>query len=180
MREIKCQTQATRADCLEDVTDGVEQYSRCQNVRFFGIPEHRSEDGTDKLITTVINESMQLQPPMLQVHLERTHRLGPKLTRDGQQRDREIIGRFRSVKLRDDIYKSRFLLKDHNARHPGNKIFVNEDLTARRAALARLTTTLKKKGKLNDCWTANGNALIKDLHNKIHQVRSEADFHVLN
>ena len=164
-----------RVDCLEDASDGVEQYSRRPNLRFFGIPENRSDDDTDKLITTVINESMQLQPPMLQEQLERSHRLGPKTTRDGQQRDRPIIVRFRSEKLRDAVYKSQFLLRDHNARHPENKIFVNEYVTARRAALARLTRSLKKEGKLKDCWTANGNVLIKDLHNKIHQVRSEAD-----
>ena len=60
-----------RVDCLEDASDGVEQYSRRPNLRFFGIAESRSEDDTDKLITTVINESMQLQPPMVQDHIER-------------------------------------------------------------------------------------------------------------
>ena len=164
-----------RVDCLEDASDGVEQYSRRPNLRFFGIPENRSDDDTDKLITTVINESMKLQPPMLQEHLERSHRLGPKLNKDGQQRNRVIIVRFRSEKLRDAVYKSRFQLKEHNGRHPESKIFVNEDLTARRAALARLTRTLKKEGKVSDCWTANGNVLIKDRHNKIYQVRSETD-----
>ena len=164
-----------RVDCLEDAPDGVEQYSRRPNLRFFGIAEKRSDYDTDKLITTVINESMKLQPPMLQEHLERSHRLGPKLNKDGQQRNRVIIVRFRSEKLRDTVYKSRFQLKEHNERHPENKIFIHEDLNARRAALARLTRTLKEEAKLNDCWTANGNVLIKDLHNKIYQVRHEAD-----
>ena len=86
-----------------------------------------------------------------------------------------IIVRLRSEKLRDAVYKSRFQLKEHNERHPEKKIFVNEDLTVRRAALARLTRTLKKEGKVNDCLTANGNVLIKDRHNKIYQVSSEAD-----
>ena len=104
-----------RVDCLEDASDGVEQYSRRPNLRFFGIPENRSDDDTDKLITTVINESTKLQE-----HLERSHRLGPKLNKDGQQRNRVIIVRFRSEKLRDAVYKSRFQLKEHNGRHPSS------------------------------------------------------------
>ena len=63
-----------RVDCLEDASDGVEQYSCRPNLRFYGIPEDRSVVNTDKLITTVINESVQLQPPM-QDHLESSHHL---------------------------------------------------------------------------------------------------------
>ena len=167
-----------RIDRLEEASDAVEQYSRRPNLRFFGIPEAStaSEDDTDSLITTVINESMQLQPPMSPDHLERSHRLGPKVTKDGKtSRDRVIIVRFRSEKLRDAVYRSRFKLKDHNSEHPQNKIFISEDLTARRAALARVTRSLKKEGTLIDCWTASGNILVKDLNNKIHQVRAEVD-----
>ena len=108
-----------RVDCLKVAADGVEQYPRRPNLRFYGILENRSEDDTEKLITTVINESMQLQPPMLQDQLERSHRLGPKPNRDGQQRDRAIIMRFRSEDLHDDVYKSCFKCKYYNAHHPG-------------------------------------------------------------
>ena len=64
-----------RVDCFEDATDGVEQYSCRPNLRFYGISENWSEDDTEKLLTTVINESMQLQPPMPQDYLERSLRM---------------------------------------------------------------------------------------------------------
>ena len=54
-------------------------------------------------------------------------------------------------------------------------IFINEDLTARRASLARQTRSLKKDRKVTDCWTTGGNVMIKELNNKIRQVKSESD-----
>ena len=74
-KNAKIQQLEQRVGCLEDASDGVEQYSCRPNLRYYGIPEDRSVDDTDKLITTVINESMQLHPPMRQVHLESSHRL---------------------------------------------------------------------------------------------------------
>ena len=56
-----------------------------------------------------------------------------------------------------------------------DRIFINEDLTGRRAMLAHSTRTRKKDNKIVDCWTTNGNVMIKDLTNKIQQVRSDTD-----
>ena len=56
-----------------------------------------------------------------------------------------------------------------------DRIFINEDLTGRRATLARSTRTLNKYNKIADCWTANGNVMVKDLTNQIQQVRSDTD-----
>ena len=44
-----------------------------------------------------------------------------------------------------------------------------------RATLARECRVLKRTGKLNDCWTASGNVMVKDNQNKIRQIRSVAD-----
>ena len=66
-------------------------------------------------------------------------------------------------------------LKTYNDTHRECKIFINEDLTARRAALARNTRSLKKERKLSDCWTTGGNVMVKELDGKIRQVKTEAD-----
>ena len=47
------------------------------------------------------------------------------------------------------MYKSRFRLKDHNVQRPPERVFINEDLTAARAALASKTRQLKKAGKIH-------------------------------
>ena len=91
---------------------------------------------------------MQFQPPIQLNHIERSHRLGPKTSADGRKRERAIIVRLRSERVRDEVYRSRFKLKTIQ---PDKRVFINEDLTARRAGLARQTRALKKVHKVNDC-----------------------------
>ena len=53
-------------------------------------------------------------------------------------------------------------------------IFINEDRTALRAVLARITRTLKKEHNLSDCWTPGGSAMVKELDNTMRQVKKQA------
>ncbi len=101
--------------------------------------------------------------------------MGPKASGDGQPRHRPIIARFRSERLRDAIYRSRFNLKTYNENHGGSMMSINEDLTARRAALERNTRTLKKERKLSDCWQTGGSVMVEELDIKIRQVKTLAD-----
>ena len=155
--------------------DDGEQYSRRPNLRFHGFLEADTAENTDQMIVNLVNSELNVHPPMQIDHLERSHRLGPKVGGDGQPRQRPIIARFRSERLRDAVYRSRFNLKTYNDTHRECKIFINEDLTARRAALARNTRSLKKERKLSDCWTTGGNVMVKELDGKIRQVKTEAD-----
>ena len=66
--------------------------------------------------------------------LERSHRVGPKLDKQGKRLVRPIIVRFAKERTHDGVYHARFRLKDFNAQRPLEKAFVNEDLT--RASLA--------------------------------------------
>ena len=82
------------------------------------------------------------------------------------------ISFYEFISMGDKVFRSRTKLKVHNHEHPGSQVFINEDLTARRASLAYTTRQLKKAGKLNDCWTSDGKIVIKDLANKIVQINS--------
>ena len=135
-----------RVDSLEKAADDVEQYSRRPNLRFHGLPEADTPENTDQLIINMVNSELNVHPPMQAEHLESSHRLGPKANGDGQPGHRPIIVRFRSERLRDAVYRSRFNLKTYSENHRGSMMFINEDLTARRAALARNTRTLRKNG----------------------------------
>ena len=132
-----------RVDQLEEAADSTEQYSRRPNLRVHGIPETKTDDSenTDQLIVKLVNEDINFQPPIQLNQIERSHRLGPKTSVDGQKRERAIIVRFRSERVRDEVYRSRFKLKTAQLE---KRVFVNEDLTARRAGLARQTRALKK------------------------------------
>ena len=160
-------------ELLEISIDDQQQYSRRANLRFTGIEENAGEDTTKKVLQT-LNETMQLEPPISREQIERSHRLG-RVTPD-QQRPRTVIVRFSSERSRDTVYKARGQLKEFNHRSdPVKRIFVNEDLTARRANIAFETCKLKKGKKIADCWTFNGRILIKSNRGQIEEISSLAD-----
>ena len=159
---------------LEAQTDAVEQYSRRANLRFQGIPDSDGED-TDSLIITLINEQINVEPRVQNTDIERSHRVGPKVDKQGRRRVRPIIVRFAKERTRDVVYRARFRLKDVNAKRPLEKIFINENLTSTRASLAAEARPIKKAGKIQDTWTYNGNILIKNARSDIIQVREFAD-----
>ena len=160
-------------ELLEVSIDDQQQYSRRANLRFTGIEENAGEDTTTKVLQ-IINETMQLEPPISLDQIERSHRLG-RVTPD-QRRPRTLIVRFRSERGRDIVYKARGQLKEYNHRSdPVKRIFVNEDLTARRANIAFETRKLKKEKKIADCWTFNGRILIKSNRGQIEEISSLGD-----
>ena len=128
-----------RVDQLEEAADNTEQYSRRPNLRVHGIAE-QADENTDQQIVKLVNDEMQFQPPIQLNQIERSHRLWPKTSADGQNRERAIIVRFRRERVRDEVYRSRFKLKTIQ---PDKRVFINEDLTARRAGLVRQTRALK-------------------------------------
>ena len=123
------------------------------------------------MILDVINKKMEMTPPLETVDIERSHRLGKK--RD--DRDRPIIVRFGSDRLRDQVIRSRSKLKTSADRRDAKPIYVNEDLTAYRAKLAFDARQLKKKGRVADTWTFNGKIVIKDKRNNISEIASADD-----
>ena len=173
-KDAKIDALTTRVESLEAEADRQEQYSRRPNLRFQGVPES-TEGSTDQKIIRLCNEAMGLSPPLVVTDIERSHRLGPPKDREGRDRIRPVIVRFRSERLRDSVYRARTKLKSHNIQQPDARIFVNEDLTARRASLAYLARQAKKSRRITDSWTADGKVLIKDLTNNILQITSEKD-----
>ena len=157
---------------LEIEADRHEQYTRRPNLRIQGLPETGNIHNTDEVALQLFNEHMDIRPPISLDDIERSHRLGPLVDKDGKPRRCAVIVRFRSERIRDKVFRSRTKLKVHNHEHPRLQVFINEDLTARRASLAYTTRQLKKAGKLNDCWTSDGKIVIKDLANKIVQINS--------
>ena len=140
---------------LEIQADDTEQYSRRSNLRFQSMPESDAGEDTDCKIIQFINEKMRLDRPMVTADLERSHRLGPKMDRQEVRRVRHFIVRFANERVRDVVYKARFRLKHHNAQRPLERVFINEDLTSIRAALAAEARKLRKEDRISDTWTVN-------------------------
>ena len=55
-------------------------------------------------------------------------------------------------------------------------VYVNEDLTNKRARLLWRARTAKKEKRIQDCWTSDGNLLVKTNQNRIEMIKGLADF----
>ena len=173
-RDDRIKTLESKVAALEHEGDKTEQYSRRPNLRFTGIAEADEPENTTQKILDIINEDMCPDAQIRPEQIERSHRLGGKTDRNGKVRQRAIIVRFGSEHTRDVVYRARFMLKNKT----GPKVFVNEDLTSTRAALAFQTRQLKKTGKVMDCWTAAGKVMIKDNSGRVVHVTSESELAV--
>ena len=170
----------TKVQSLEDANDALEQYSRRPNIRVSGIAETTDGEDTDEKVLAVINGKMNLQPPLQIGQIERSHRVGCKTIdsqRDerGPPRPRPIIVRLCSERVRDVVFRSRTGLKEYNRQHQDHQIFLNEDLTAVRARIFFEARQLKRSKKIADCWSSYGKIVVKDLQNKISEIRSSKD-----
>ena len=159
----------TRIVTLESANDSIEQYTRRANLRVCGVPEENDGEDTDQKVLAVFNAKLGMDPPLRPTDFERSHRLGRKADdSDGTTRTRPIIVRFVSERVRDSVYRARTRLKGHD-------IYMNEDLTARRAKLAYDARQLKKAKKIVDCWSSYGKVIVKDSNNKIREIKSPSD-----
>ena len=161
-------------ELLERQLDAHEQYSRRPNLRIQGIPEDGRGEDVELKVLFVVNEKMGFYPPLRPTDIERSHRLGRAVS--GQERPRAVIVRFGSERVRDSVYRARGSLKGHNdGKQQHARIFINEDLTARRATIAFKARELKKQRTIQDCWTHSGRILVKDNDNNIHEISSYID-----
>ena len=138
--------------------DRREQYTRRPNLRISGIPENTNEVTNDLVIAIIKKFGFD---NIGVSDLERSHRPGQKIDDRGRPRRRTIIVRFRSEAVRDDVYRSRTKLMNHSQHHRDEQVYINEDITSKRASLAYKDRSLKKENKINDCWTYTGRVLVK-------------------
>lgn len=154
---------------LEIQNDALEQYTRRNSLRIYGLPEKEGEN-TDDLILDFASNELDLNLTLESI--DRSHRLG----RPNQSRGpRPIIVKFISYRIRQKIYKKRTSL-----RRRGNTIFVNEDLTAKRASLSKRARELRKQrpNQIANTWTSDGRIFIEEsqaLGGHVRVINSEED-----
>ena len=67
-------------------------------------------------------------------------------------------------------------LNNNNMNWPdGNKIFISDDLTKARAALAYQAREARRQGSITETWIYESRIIIKDNRSRIHKVTSLAD-----
>ena len=158
--EIICELQKS-VQKLEINCDNLEQYSRRNSLRIYGLNERKEEDLLDKL-PDFLNKELNIEPPLLPQEICRAHRIG-RPADDGSSRP--CILKLSTYQARQKIYKKR-----SNLKHSASQVYINEDLTQRRSELLWKACQLKKQRKIQDTWSYDGNVLIKTLDSRIKKV----------
>ena len=82
--------------------------------------------------------------------------------------------RFRSKSERFRVISNRRELKNYNATN-GNKVFINEDLTAMRAKLFSTVRALHRKKHFQQVCTYNGTIRVKDMQGTVQIIHNNED-----
>jgi len=169
---------------LEEKVEDLEQYQRRNNIRISGVPEEASED-TDGLVLKIA-EAIGCDLESWQI--DRSHRVGRK---DGQV-PRPILVKFTSYKQKNSIVRSRKNLKNKtgpsilpklnwlltrggngqgDVAGRGNKIFINDDLTAVRSKVAAAARARKRERTVDETWVKDGVVFVK-VNDNVHRVQT--------
>ena len=148
IEQLKCEVQQLRDD-----QDALEQHGRRHSLRISGISDQ--EEDTTAAVVSLAKEVLKVLPPLYAKDVSISHRLR-KPRSAGANEPCPIIVRFISRFDRDRVIRERKKLKDFNEDRPVN-IYINEDLTTRRAKLFATVRSLQKRKYFKQAWTYNGN-----------------------
>lgn len=148
INEIKdlVKVNSNRFVAIDKRIDDLEQYSRRNNLRVFGVHEVQGED-TDTLLLDLFRNKLNLTITLNE--LDRSHRVGKPVS--GSGRPRPILVKFISYRIRAQIFTNKKMLK-------GSNYSIKEDLTKNRSNI--LQEAIKRYGIAN-AWTRDGRILIK-------------------
>lgn len=124
--------------------DDLEQYTRRNNIRIFGLPESDSEN-IDDVVINLFNEKLNVN--ITPSEIDRCHRLGKKTN---NKSNRPVIVKFTSYRSRHLVFATKKSLK-------GSGITIREDLTKSRLALLKAAAD---KVTFKNAWTSDGRVIV--------------------
>lgn len=143
---------------IEDRMDDLEQYSRRNSIRVFGIPEEKAED-TDNVMKALIDSKFNNMDISIK-DIDRSHRVGVH----NKEHPRPILVKFVSYKTKSIIFRAKKDLK-------GTGIVIREDLCRGRNMV--LKAAIEKYGSVN-VWTLDGRIIINENGGKGTNARKRS------
>ena len=127
---------------LEEKYDDIEQYSRKFNLEIHGIPERKEEDITQ----IILDLADTIDADVREEDIDICHRLYK-----AEGKARPIIVKFTNYDSKYEMYSKRLRLRkvDNREKFGVERVFINENLTSRRALLY---SKVRKKVKDNSAW----------------------------
>ena len=102
------------------------------------------------------------------------------VTQEDQHQEASDVGTPNNDKSNVDIpidLDVAYAIKSFDSR---TNIWINEDLTKTRATLLWKARMMKKNGGINDCWSVDGNIIVKNKFNKIKKIFDQGDLDKIN
>ena len=59
-------------------------------------------------------------------------------------------------------------------------VFIQDDLTQRRAKLVFQARVIQRNGQIKETWIYHGKVMVKDIHNRISSINSTQDLDKYN
>lgn len=153
-----CQLEDKLEKAYETI-DALEQYSRRNSIRIYGLPPTPNENPDDTLIKFCKEKlNVEIKKGML----DSCHRLGKD-----ENRSKPLLVKFVSREVKREIYSRKSKLK-------GTELIIREDLTRRKFQLLKSV-----KSKLNAAWTNDCNIFTK-VNGKIIKINNFSDLNKVN
>ena len=162
--EKKAETEAIKLD-------GIDQYSRRQNLEFHGVPQTNNEN----VINIVVKIGKVLGVDINQNDISTAHRLPQKPHSNRRSESDEpppppgIIARFINRDLRNFIYSKRAVAKNIASKDfpvaGMQRLYVNENLTQSRKRLLWQTKQAARTRDYSYIWTQNGKIYVRKNEN---------------
>ena len=165
---------------LEKRVEGLEMYGRRNGIRIYGVSETPHEN-TDNIVLKLADEIEANIPPHA---LGRSHRVGPATA----SKPRPIISKFVGHNFKVNFMRNKRKLRKSDddeeepvqdgpeRRPPKPPIFINEDLTSKRAGWAKKARGWKKSSKIKDTWTRDGVLFVKTNQSELKRVNCDKEF----
>ena len=161
---------------LRDSLDDLQQYSRRNSIRIDGFP---TEPGDVKeTIGNLETKVKTMFKDVMKVKLESTdfcrmHRVG-KPAQSGKVK--QVIVKFTNYGAKLRVMKARKTLREQaEARDTGGKtrVYINDDLTKRRAWIARQAREARKNKQIKDTWVYDGRIYVQPNSGDIKVITTE-------
>lgn len=154
--DMKVEQLVTKTADLSEENEHLEQYSRRNSLRIYGIPKNTNEN-TDEIVINLCRDKFNIN--ISTDMIDCSYRLPGK-----EGAHSPIIVKFVSWNTKKLIYANKKKLK-------GSKILIKEDLTKKHAQLFTSACSLYSN---KNVWTYNGKIFVK-CNNSIKQIKINSD-----
>lgn len=151
VNEKKCDDLMTRVVELE-------QYSRRENLKIFGLAESRGEDIKKEVVEFLTNT---MKCDIDETDISAVHRLDTKSHASIINGARPVIVRFTNRETKISVMRSRKILK-------GSKVFISDHLCK---SMNALFNRVRKHTQVENAWSWDGSVFFKDTSGKVYKIR---------